>query len=145
MNRASPLAREIAKQIVAFEASGDKSAGAHASAALRATESLRIQLTRTIGAGGYFALASRALALAQTERGLPAFVRIADDGSLEGFAEFAAGLQPAVAQSDGQTILAHLVDLLLMFIGETIVLRVILNVWTKVPVKAPGSDSEDIA
>jgi hypothetical protein len=143
MNRAAPLAREIARLIVSVEASGDNSAEAQARAVLRGCEKLRVQLTSVVGTGGYVALASRALALARVDRGLPPTVRITENGSLEGLAEFASNLQPFVAETDAQAIVAQLLNLLLAFIGEALVLGLIRNVWPDMPIEGLGTGAEE--
>jgi hypothetical protein len=59
--------RSLAKNLMAHESLGDKTAGAKVSATLHVTEKLRPRLANLMGMGGFRALLSRALLLANAE------------------------------------------------------------------------------
>jgi hypothetical protein len=96
--------------------------------AVRVCEKLRISLTRFAGADGFTALLRRALVLAQAEVPSLQMVKITTDGRLEGLEEFVAdaenpGVEAAIA------ITAHLLWLLVTFVGEPITLRLAREAW----------------
>ena len=96
--------------------------------AVRVFDKLRVTLTRFAGADGFASLLRRSLALAQVE--VPSLYRVTiqPDCSVEGLETLAAeeadgGTEAAVALS------AHLLGLLVTFIGEPMTLRLVREGW----------------
>ena len=86
-----------------------------------------------MGNGGFRALLSRALALANAEVPWLRAVQVKADGSLEGLEELHAQLDPDEFFEGRVVLLAQLLGLLVAFIGENLTLRLVREVWPKVP------------
>ena len=93
------------------------------------TEKLRITLTRFAGADGFASLLRRALVLATAE--VPALkrVKIGPDGRLEGLDQLAGELGSAAGNDAALAITAHLLSLLVTFVGEPITLKLVREAW----------------
>jgi hypothetical protein len=128
MELPSALNRDLARRLLAVEATSKIAADAHAHEAVRVCEKLRISLTRFAGSDGFTSLLRRALTLARADNPLLETVKVKPDGSLEGLEALAvdatnAGAEAAVA------ITAHLLGLLVTFIGEPLTLRLVRDAW----------------
>jgi hypothetical protein len=116
-----------------------------AEAAEQAYTALRWRLTGLIGRDGFAALLNRALRLAQVE--FPALEGITLDARAEtglrgihDFAQLYAGSRDAVG---GLTaILAHIIDLLVVFIGEDIAVGLVYDAWPEVADRTTERRSE---
>jgi hypothetical protein len=106
------------------------------SATLRVYEKLRQSLGVFAGSAGFQSLASRALALARSEAPSLSAARVTEDGSLQGLGEFEpqidihkdwAGEYPD--DDGGIVLIARLLGLLLIFLGEALTLNLLLNAW----------------
>jgi hypothetical protein len=147
MREVSPAARALARQLLLHEAGGQPEPAALAGAAERVDTRLRGRLTNLIGPTGYSTLVARAVRLAQAE--VPALEGITVDagdagaeGGLHGVREFAlaSGGDPGVAAAGLTAILAHLIGLLVIFIGEDLAVRLVREAWPEI---APDpADSE---
>ena len=86
-----------------------------------------------MGSGGFQTLLARALALAGAEvPGLRA-VQVKMDGTLEGWAELHAQIHPDELFEGRVVLLARFLGLLVEFIGESLTVRLVNEVWPKVP------------
>jgi hypothetical protein len=133
MSRATPQMRHFAKRLIVYETNGNKSAKTQTPAAPLVPEKLRLHLAALMGNGGFQALLSRSLALAGAEvPGLRA-VQVKADGTLEGWEELHAQLDPSKFFEARVVLLARLLGLLVAFIGENLTLRLAQEVWPKVP------------
>jgi hypothetical protein len=111
-----------------MEAASKIAPNAHVHEAVRGCEKLRISLTRFAGSDGFTSLLRRALTLARADDPLVETVKVKPDGSLEGLEALAVdatngGPEAAVA------ITAHLLGLLVTFIGEPLTLRLVRDAW----------------
>jgi hypothetical protein len=139
MPETSPAARVLARRVLRHEAGGRAEPAALAEAAERADARLRGRLASLIGPTGYTALVARAVYLAQAE--VPALERVTVDalateaeGGLHGVREFAWATGDAGAAEAGlSAILAHVIGLLVTFIGEDLALRLIRDAWPELP------------
>jgi hypothetical protein len=128
--------RDLARCLLTYEASVDKVSGSKEPATVRVYEKLRQSLIGMAGVAGFYALALRALALAKEEApGLNA-AQVTADGSLVGVAELGPQIDKNKNQageyqpSEGGVILiARLFELLLVFLGESLTLRLLQDVW----------------
>jgi hypothetical protein len=129
MNTVSPATVELARRLLAFEASLGTPSDAHADQVVRVCHKLRAPLSKLAGPASYCSLLSRALALAKAEAPLLGGMRVREDGSLERFEE--AEHQPHAADGEqGQVALvAHLLELLVTFIGEPLALLLVRDAW----------------
>jgi len=117
--------RELARSLVASEADAATTPLEAQPATVRVYEKLRRQLGAPVGADGFHALASRALALAKVESPGLSAVQIAENGGLWGLGEVES---EADANPDGEagiTLIAQLLGLFLTFLGEATTLRLI--------------------
>ena len=123
--------RALARRLLAIEAASQSASDAHVHEAVRVCEKLRIALIRIAGADGFSALMRRALALARAE--VPALQRVTlnPDCSMEGLEELAADASGGGADAP-IAISAHLLGLLVTFIGEPLTLRLVREAWPDV-------------
>lgn len=131
MNRASPQMRRIAERLLNIEGAGSD---ADESALLfPAGKKLRPHLANLMGQGGVRALFARALVLAAAEVPWLRVVGIDRQGQLEGLDAVAVDLEPATILEGRVVILAHVIGLLVTFIGPTLSTRLIGEIWPQVP------------
>lgn len=123
--------RELAEQLVAFEARSQAPFEVDGLERCRVCEKLRGPLVTLTGTAGFSSLLSRALTLAKREEPALSSVRVKLDGSLEGIEGKAAQAHPV--------LVAHLLSLLITFIGETLTMRLLHDVWPDLP--EPGLNS----
>ena len=76
---------------------------------------------------GFRSLLSRALTLARAEAPSLSAVRVAADGSLEGLDELGSQIEKDQVREGGVILIAHLLGLLLTFIGETMTSRLVTS------------------
>lgn len=113
--------REIANQLIAFESELQGVSDADENATCRVCEKLRRPLVTLAGTAGFNSLLQRALALARREAPALDAVSVEPDGSLKGL-EGAAALATPV-------LVAHLLNLLITFIGHTLTMRLLHDIW----------------
>jgi hypothetical protein len=135
--------RDLAQRLLAYEVVLAKTSEPGQSATLRVYEKLRRGLEEFVGAQGFYSLASRALALARTEVPSLGAVRVAADGSLQGLGEIEHPIdidKDRAAESAtgerGIILIASLLGLLLLFLGEALTLRLLRLTW-------PGAALDD--
>jgi hypothetical protein len=87
----------------------------------RVCDKLRRPLTTLAGAAGFRSLLARALTLAKRESPVLGAWEVKSDGSLQ-------GLNGEAAQS-GAVLIAHLLGLMITFVGESLTLRLLHDVW----------------
>ena len=121
----TPTTRELAQRLLAFEAVEAGTANADTHAVGRVCDKLRRPLTTLAGAAGFRSLLSRALTLAKQESPLLGALEVKSDGSLQ-------GLHGEAAQS-GAVLIAQLIGLMITFIGESLTLRLLHDVWPDLP------------
>src|ERR1700730_15462057 len=127
MDTPSPSIRDLARRLLAVEAASQSAADPRVHEAVRVCEKLRVSLTRFAGVDGFTALLRRALALARAE--VPALHGVTEkgDGCLDGLGEIAAdaGGSGAGGSDAAVAIIAHLLGLLVIFIGELFMVRLV--------------------
>ena len=122
----SSSSRAWAKRLLAEEAT-TSAPGSCPSPVVRVLQRLRAHLTRLIGADGFIALQRRALILARAEIPSLKTVRVTAEGDLEGLEALSDVGEAATA------IIAHMLDLLFGFIGESLALRLMLEAFPHAP------------
>ncbi len=125
--------RNFARRLIGYEAGEYKSSGAHIPAAFRSCEKLRLHLATFMGNAGFRTVLARALALSAEEVPWLRAVRVKADGPLEGLEELEAQLDRDVFLEGGVVLLAQLLGLLVAFIGANLTVRLVREVWPKVP------------
>ena len=119
-----PAIRNLARRLIALEAARTEPMGE----AARVCDRLRVPLSKLAGVAGFRSLLTRALAMAKVE--IPSLngVHARPDGSLGGFeAGFEGGAEAEVA------VVAHLLGLLVTFIGEPLTLGLVRDAWPDAP------------
>lgn len=129
--------RDFAVRLIAFEVSGARSTDSGAFSAFAVPDKMRIHLTTLMGNGGHRALLMRALVLAGEEVPWLRDARVAPSGNLERPIQEGDPNEkldnPDGATEGGVVLVAHLIGLLVAFIGERLTLQLVREVWPKLP------------
>ena len=131
MSRATPQMRDFAERLIAYETRGNKASGTKTPAAFHVSEKLRPHLAALMGNTGFRSLLSRSLALANAEVPWLRAVHVKADASLEGLEALEAQVAPGEIFEGGVVLLAHLLGLLVVFIGENLTLQLAREIWPK--------------
>jgi hypothetical protein len=129
--------RELAEQLVAFEARSRRASISDGVERCSVCERLRALLVTLTGPAGFSSLLARALTLARREAPALSTVQVKPDGSLEGLDGESAQACPI--------LVAHLLSLLITFIGEALTMRLLHDVWPELPgagLNSPGKESK---
>jgi hypothetical protein len=130
LTRATPALRTAAERLLALDAAG-KNAAAKLPAIARVSERFRLALSSLLGAAGFRALLARAVTLAKAEAPELKAVQVQADGSMEGL-DLLGRHDGKRRFSDGEVVLvAHILGLLVTFVGEALMLRVVNDAWPK--------------
>ena len=124
MNTTTPAIKDLARRLIAFEATRNPSDGP-VGAALRACETLRGPLAKFVGVVGFRSLLSRALAMATFSKPSLTSLRVRPDGSLEGLEE----VDQDQAADAGSVVVTQLLGLLAIFIGEPLMIILVQDAY----------------
>jgi len=128
---AAPGMRDLVHRLLVYEAGAAKASEPLESPTLRVYEKLRQSLGEFVGVAGFYSLASRALALAKPEApGLNTTV-VSGDGALQGLGEIQTqiDMNKDPAGEGGIILIACLLGLLRIFLGEALTLSLLRNAW----------------
>jgi hypothetical protein len=125
--------REVAKALMAYETSINKTSLGEDFPAFAVIEKLRNHLANLMGMGGFQALLSRALVLAQEEVACLRGVQVSASGALDFPERPIKELRRAELLEGNEIILAQLLGLLAAFIGMNLTLQQITEVWPGYP------------
>lgn len=141
MGVASPVVLALARQLLLHEAAGSREPAALADATDRVCVRLRARLAGLIGQAGFAALLARALRLATAERPALAGITIDEgaDAGLTGTRAFALAGTPAEAEAGLVAVLAHVIGLLVTFIGDDLGLHLVRGAWPELTHGEAGS------
>jgi hypothetical protein len=134
--------RDLAHRLLTYEAVAGKTSEPMESATLRVYEKLRQSLGEFVGAAGFQALASRALTLARPDDPSLSVVRVSADGALQGLGQSLGETEQQIdidkdrAGEGGIILIARLLGLLRIFLGEALTLSLLRNAW-------PGAALDD--
>jgi ABC-type lipoprotein release transport system permease subunit len=129
---AAPGMRDLAHRLLTYEVgAGKTSEPMEFATTLRVYEKLRQSLSAFAGVAAFESLAFRALTQAKSEAPGLWGVQVAEDGSLQGLGKFdpQVGIDKNQTGEDGVILLARLLNLLPIFLGETLTLRLMRDVW----------------
>ena len=84
-----------------------------------------------MGSTGFRTLLSRALALGSAEVPWLRAVRVAEDGALETLVDLGRQVDPDEMAEGSAVLVAQLLGLLVVFIGENLTVRMACEVWPK--------------
>jgi len=128
--------RDLARNLLTSETRANTASLQAEPATIRVYERLRRQLGAPVGAGGFRALASRALALAKSESPRLNAVKVTENGGLIGLGEFDSTTETDEDREVGIMLIAQLLGLFLTFLGEATTLRLIEDL--RLQVDNPG-------
>ncbi len=118
--------RDLARRMLAVEAASQSATDAHVNEGVRVCEKLQVSLTRFAGADGFTSLLRRALALARAEVPALQSIEVKPDCSiLEQLAANSSNSDTDAAVA----IIAHLLGLLVTFIGAPLTVRLVGEAW----------------
>jgi hypothetical protein len=131
-----PKTRDMARRLLEYEAIATKPAESAECVTLRVYEKLRQSLVPFAGIAAFESLASRALTLARPEAPSLGAVQITADGSIRGLSDFKPQINNDRNQNDhdqanerGVILIARLLGLLLIFLGEALTLSLLQVQW----------------
>ena len=129
--KAVPEMRDLAHRLLTYEAGATTTSEPMESPTLRVYEKLRQSLGESVGVAGFQSLASRALTLAKPEAPSLGAARVSSDGSLQGLGEIETQIDIDKDRAgEGEIILiARLLGLLRIFLGEALTLSLLRNAW----------------
>ena len=136
----SPQIRDFAERILAGEAAVEAASANGTPSIIRSCEKLRRPLSMLAGSAGFHSVLSRSLTLARREAPGLGALRVGTDGLLE-------RVEPDRSTDDvggGVLLLAHMISLLFSFIGETLTLRLIHDVWPGILFSVHGSKNQEL-
>jgi len=131
MNQSTPQMLDFAERLIACETKGNKSSGTKTPAAFPVCEKLRPHLATLMGNTGFRALLSHALALAEANVPSLRAMQIKADGSLAALDKPEVQADPEERAKGSVVLVAQLLDLLVAFIGQTLMLRIVCDAWPK--------------
>ena len=137
------VSRNLAGRLLACEAAAGENSEPTESAAFRVCEKLRQPLCSLAGVAGFRSLLSRALALARAEGPGLSAVQVGADGSLKGLDELGPERDKDMSNEGGALLVAQLLGLLLLFIGEGITLRMVQDVWPEASFEGRVSEKKE--
>ncbi len=137
------VGRILARQTLAQESNGIESSNGSADACIRASEKLRIEMQRLVGITGYSTLITHAMTLGRMEDPWLESVVIEPDGSLVWRSDSAQVQDPDPLVSGCETLLARTMELLVIFLGETVTLRLLRNIWPELSQNGSNSGTEE--
>jgi len=138
MNRSTSQMRDFARRLMALEAAVNKNSDSKTPATFHVCEKLRPSLATMMGNAGFQALLSYALALAIKEVACLRAVHVNVDGSLEGLVELKEQVDPERIIEGKIVLIAQLLGLMVVFIGEGLTVRLVCEVWPKVSLNNLG-------
>ena len=133
MIRTTPEMRDFAERVIAFETRANGASGTATPVAFAVCEKLRPQWANLMGAIGFRTLLSRALKMASAEVPWLRAVQVRADGSLEATEKMDASIAPDKMAEGSVVLIAELLGLLEAFIGETLAMRLMHEMWSKLP------------
>jgi hypothetical protein len=138
-NPATSQMRDLAERLFADEEAAATSSPPGVTVSFRVCEKLRRPLTTLAGSAGFQSLLTRALALAKRDAPGLGAVQVNADGSLANCDE----LKLDTRDAEGEVLLiAHLLGLLFTFIGATLTLRLMQDVWPDVSFNYSTSEGD---
>lgn len=127
MTLATPPLRDLAIRLIAEEREEDTLL-----AAFSACQRLGRLLTKVVGAPGFHALLSRAVALTQKEAPALKDIRVLPDSTLSGLQLAADPAEKEELTKGATVLLAQLLGLLHAFIGEPLTTQLVKEAWPEV-------------
>ncbi len=135
--------RDFATRLIDHEAKGGQSPQSNLPVAFHVCEKLRSHLTTLMGKAGFQALLARSLALGAAEEPWLGTVSLNADGGWQGLEEADTSDDKNQVFEGGVVLLARLLGLLTVFIGEHLTVRLVREVWPELPLNDPDLKAGD--
>jgi len=135
--------RDLARSLVASEVDAATTRLHTEPATVRVYEKLRQQLGASVGADGFQALASRALALAKSESPRLSAMQITVNGGLRGLGAVESQTDTDEDGEVGIILIAQLLGLFLTFLGEATALRLIEDLRLQVDTRRESATTTE--
>ena len=135
--------RLLAQQLIAHGAAGEHACDPGVPAVFPACETLREPLATLMGDAGHRGLLARALALAGMEVRWLRAVHVRSDGSLEGLNGLRSQLAADEYREGEVELLTQLLGLLKGLIGEDMTVRILRELWPKLPLEISDGGEGD--
>jgi hypothetical protein len=121
----TPATRELAERLLAHEAALERTLKDESFDTCHVCEKLRRSLERLLGPDAYSSLATLALALAKLEAPILDSVQVTESGSINGLT--------GEAVNANSILIAQMIGLMKTFIGETVTLWLVDDIWPSLP------------
>jgi hypothetical protein len=128
-NQATPQTQQLAQSLLSCEATLNEFSENKEQAVFSVCEKLRVPLSTLVGIQGFRSLLSRALTLAKAQVPSLAAVQVKVDGSLSRWDSVASQQHLNEAGVCAEVLLAQLLELLITFIGKTLTLGILMDIW----------------
>lgn len=141
---ASPEIKNLARCLVAFEAGRKTAPETGEDDAERVIAELRFRLIKLAGVDGFCSLLNRALTLARAETPALESLQVSADGTLVARdSANATRLMENMGQG-GVVLVAHLLELLVTFIGESLTLHLVRDAWPEASMTGASMNGVDL-
>ena len=140
MDTPTSSTRDLAKRLLAASQTG---CDAHVSDVAAVIQRLRISLSKFAGDAGFVSLLRRAVAMASADVPSLKNVRIGMNGLLDGVEQIDASSGTGVlGEAAAVAITAHLLGLLVAFIGEPLTVRLLRESWPDTLISFKNSEAD---
>ena len=143
MNQPPPAARKLARWLLTYDSADVRTPGGKSPGVFFVCDKLRHHLTIYAGVAGFRSLLSRAHALAKAEVTWLDAVRVRGDGSLEWPGADESQLDTKKIAAGEVALLAQLLGLLVTFIGESLTLLLVREIWPEAPYEGSDTGTEE--
>jgi hypothetical protein len=126
---ATPQTQQLAQSLLFCEAALNEFYEKKERAVFSVCEKLRLPLSTLVGNDGFRSLLSRALTLAKAQVPSLGAVQVNVDGSLTGWDSVESQQHLNEAGVCAEILLAQLFELLITFIGKTLTLGIVMDIW----------------
>ena len=134
---------DLARRILAIEVARANAGETPVDAAVQTCVRLQVPLSKFMGSVGFYSLLSRALVLGKAEAPSLQVVYVQPDGSLAGFDEFDQDQEAGECEKGRVALVAHLLGLLGIFIGESLALRIACDAWPDASIEKTDLKEEE--
>jgi hypothetical protein len=126
-----PDMRDLTQRLLTYEADARGQNQPERSTTLRVYERLRHSLIELAGTAGFQALAARALTLAKSDAPSLIAMRVTAEGNLQGTTgtELPINLDEDRLHESRVIFISRLLGLLLIFLGESLMMNLIRDIW----------------
>jgi hypothetical protein len=137
----SLVTRDLARRLLEYESVAASNSEQTEPPTFRVYEKLRHQLSASVGADGFQALASRALRIARSESSRLNSVQVAADGRLQDLGRLEPQTDTDQEGEDGVILIAQLLDLFLAFLGPALTRQLLRDMSPRVEVATESERS----